>query len=165
LAAFLEIQIKKYSYNKLIAIIKSIMTIKIKSLSQGDEDVLRNVASDVFDNELDENLVTEFLADSRHHIVVAIDAGLVVGFASAVHYVHPDKQPELWINEVGVTPTHQRQGIGKKLLQEMFLKAKSLGCNEAWVLTNRSNTPAMKLYASVTESETPEDVVMFNFSL
>ena len=120
------------------------MTIDIKSLSQGDE---------------------EILADSRHHIVVAIDAGLVVGVASGVHYIHPDKQPELWINEVGVAPTHQRQGIGKKLLQKLFSTAKLLGCNEAWVLTNRSNTPAMGLYASVLESEAPEDVVMFNFSL
>ncbi|AFY55486.1 acetyltransferase [Rivularia sp. PCC 7116] len=141
------------------------MTIKIRSLDKGDEDVLCNLASDVFDYELDENLVAEFLADSRHHIVVAIDAGLVVGFASGVHYIHPDKPPELWINEVGVAPTHQRQGIGKKLLQEMFLKAKSLGCNQAWVLTNRSNIPAMGLYASIVESEAPEDVVMFNFSL
>ena len=141
------------------------MTIDIKSLSQGDEEILNHVASDVFDNELNENLVAEFLADSRHHIVVAIDAGLVVGFASAVHYIHPDKQPELWINEVGVAPTHQRQGIGKKLLQKLFAIAKLLGCNQAWVLTNRSNTPAMALYASVAESETPEDVVMFNFSL
>lgn len=107
------------------------MTIDIRSLNQGDEDVLRKVASDVFDNELNENLVTEFLNDSRHHIVVAIDEDLVVGFASGVHYVHPDKPSELWINEVGVAPTHQRQGIGKKLLQEMFLKAKSLGCHQA----------------------------------
>ncbi len=141
------------------------MTIEIRSLAQGDEDILGNVASDVFDNELDENLVAEFLADSRHHIVVAIDAGLVVGFASGIHYIHPDKQPELWINEVGVAPTHQRQGIGKKLLQKMFAIAKSLSCNQAWVLTNRSNTPAMGLYASVVESEAPEDTVMFNFSL
>lgn len=141
------------------------MTIEIRILNEGDEDILCNVASDVFDNELEENLVVEFLVDSRHHIVVAIDEDLVVGFASGVHYVHPDKPPELWINEVGVAPTHQRQGIGKKLLQEMFLKAKSLGCNQAWVLTDRSNTPAMGLYASVAESETPEDVVMFNFGL
>ncbi|MEO1429870.1 MAG: GNAT family N-acetyltransferase [Cyanobacteria bacterium J06633_8] len=141
------------------------MTIEIRSLEQEDEDVLCKVASDVFDNELDENLVAEFLADSRHHIVVAIDAGLVVGFASAVHYIHPDKSPELWINEVGVAPTHQRQGIGKKLLHKMFAIAKSLGCNQAWVLTEHSNIPAMGLYASVVESETPQDVVMFNFGL
>lgn len=141
------------------------MNIEIRNLGQGDEDILKNVASDVFDNELKENLVIEFLADSRHHIVVAIDEDLVVGFASGVHYVHPDKPPELWINEVGVAPTHQRQGIGKKLLQAMFFKAKSLGCHQAWVLTDRSNTPAMGLYASVKESQTPEDVVMFNFNL
>lgn len=141
------------------------MTIKIITLDQGDEDVLRNVASDVFDNELDKNLVAEFLRDSRHHIVVAIDGCLVVGFASAVHYIHPDKPPELWINEVGVTPTHQRRGIAKKLLQKMFAIAKSLDCNQAWVLTERSNVPAMGLYASVVESEAPEDTVMFTFNL
>jgi hypothetical protein len=32
----------------------------------------------------------------------------VVGFASAVHYVHPDKAPELWINEVGVAEPGDR---------------------------------------------------------
>ena len=55
----------------------------------------------------------EFLADSRHHLAVAVDEGRVVGMASAVHYVHPDKPPELWINEVGVAPTHRGLGIGR----------------------------------------------------
>ena len=31
-----------------------------------------------------------------------MDEEQIVGFASAVHYVHPDKPPELWINEMGV---------------------------------------------------------------
>ncbi|MEM9927018.1 MAG: GNAT family N-acetyltransferase [Cyanobacteria bacterium P01_D01_bin.50] len=141
------------------------MTIEIRILDRGDEDILSKVAFDVFDYELNQKLVAEFLRDSRHHIAVAIDGDLVVGFASAVHYIHPDKPPELWINEVGVAPTHQRQGIGKKLLQEMFLKAKSLDCNQAWVLTDRSNIPAMGLYTSLAESEAPEDTVMFTFNL
>ena len=141
------------------------MTIEIKTLGSGDEHLFNNIAFDVFDYELSEKLVAEFLRDSRHHIVVAIDRRLVVGFASAVHYVHPDKPPELWINEVGVTPTHRRRGIGKKLLKEMFAIAKSLDCNQAWVLTERSNIPAMGLYTSVAESEAPEDTVMFTFNL
>ena len=80
------------------------MTIEIRVLRQGDEAVLANVAPEVFDNPIDPQMTAEFLADPRHHIAVAIDGGVVVGFASGVHYVHPDKRPELWINEVGVAP-------------------------------------------------------------
>jgi hypothetical protein len=54
-----------------------------------------NVAAEVFDNPIDADLTAEFLGDARHHLAVAIDDGLVVGFASAIHYVHPDKPPQL----------------------------------------------------------------------
>jgi hypothetical protein len=52
-------------------------------------------------------LTPQFLSDPRHHLAVAIDEGWVVGMASAVHYVHPDKAPQLFINEVAVTPPYQ----------------------------------------------------------
>jgi GNAT superfamily N-acetyltransferase len=54
-----------------------------------------------------------------------------------VHYVHPDKPAELWINEVGVAPSHQRQGVGQRLLGALFELGGSLGCREAWVLTEQ----------------------------
>ena len=96
------------------------MTIEIKILGGDDGAVLANVAAGVFDYAIDPHRSVEFLNAPRHHIAVAIDAGVVVGVASAVHYVHPDKNPELWINEVGVAPAHQRQGLAAKLLQELF---------------------------------------------
>ncbi|MFN8386865.1 MAG: hypothetical protein U0X92_10645 [Anaerolineales bacterium] len=37
--------------------------------------ILLNVADDVFDNPVDESLAREFLADPRHHIVVALVDG------------------------------------------------------------------------------------------
>lgn len=80
------------------------MIIQIKLLGRGDEAVLTHVAPGVFDHAVDPARSVEFLNDPRHHLAVAIEAGLVVGVASAVHYVHPDKSPELWINEVGVAP-------------------------------------------------------------
>ena len=96
------------------------MAIEIKVLHCGDEAVLSNVAAGVFDNPIDPKLTAEFLADHRHHIAVAIDDGLVVGFASAVHYIHPDKLPELWINEVAFAPTYRRRGLGKAVLKALF---------------------------------------------
>src|SRR6516165_5348186 len=140
------------------------MTIEIKLLGPQDTRVLANVAPDVFDNPIDVGRANEFLADPRHHLAVAVEDGVVVAFVSAVHYVHPDKpRPELWINEASVAPTHQGRGLGKALMASMLDAARKIGCGEAWVLTDRSNGPAMRLYASTGGIES--DQVMFNFHL
>ena len=141
------------------------MDFETKILGAGDRLVLDNVAPDVFDNIPDPRLVAEFLADERHHLAVALDQSQVVGFASGVHYLHPDKPPELWINEVGVAPSHQGLGIGKAVVRTLLQHAKRLGCREAWVLTEGSNHAAMRLYASTGGKQAPNDQVMFTFVL
>jgi ribosomal protein S18 acetylase RimI-like enzyme len=133
------------------------MTIEIKVLQRGDEAILMNVAPKVFDNPMNEKLTREFLADSRHHIAVAIDDGLVVGFASGVHYIHPDKPPELWINEVGLAPTHRRRGLGKAVLTALLEVGRAHNCTAAWVLTYRTNVAAMALYSSLGGTEGADD--------
>ena len=139
--------------------------VEVKILRAGDQGVLVHVAPEVFDHPVDLKLAEEFLADERHHLAVAIDAGMVVGFASAVHYVHPDKAAELWINEVAVAPTHRGRGIAKEILRVMFDVGRELGCGQAWVLTDRDNEAAMGLYRSVGGTEAPKDSVMFEFRL
>ena len=141
------------------------MTLDIRHLGPDDERALRRVAVGVFDHEVDPKLVSEFLRDPRHHLVVAIENGTVVGFTSGVHYVHPDKPAELWINEVGVAPSHQRQGLGKRLLQALFARGRELGCREAWVLTSPANGPAVRLYESVGGVDMADPPVMFTFRL
>jgi ribosomal protein S18 acetylase RimI-like enzyme len=142
------------------------MNIEIKLLGRDDEAVLARVAPGVFDYQTAPELVAEFLNDPRHHIAVAIDDGVVVGFVSAVHYVHPDKPPELWINEVSVAASHREQGLAKRLMQLLFEVGRNHGCHAAWVGADRSNTAAMKLYASVGGGrEILEDFVMFTFPL
>jgi ribosomal protein S18 acetylase RimI-like enzyme len=142
------------------------MTIEIKILGPQDVGVLGNVSPDAFDDPIDAGRASEFLADPRHHLAVAVDDSLVVGFVSAVHYVHPDKpRPELWINEVGVAETHQRRGLATRLLRAVFEEARRVGCAVAWVLTDRENTAAMRLYAAAGKAEEPTDHVMFNFDL
>jgi aminoglycoside 6'-N-acetyltransferase I len=139
------------------------MSVIVKMLGPGDSGVLDHVAPDVFDDALEPKLVAEFIGDERHHVAVAIDRGQVVGFASGVHYVHPDKPAELWINEVGVAPSRRGQGLGKAIVSTLLQHAKSLGCREAWVLTDRENQAAMRLYSSA--GGRASDHVMFNFSL
>jgi aminoglycoside 6'-N-acetyltransferase I len=142
------------------------MAIEIKVMGPQDAGILADVAPDVFDGPIDIRRTDEFLADPRHHLVVAVEDGQVVGFASAVHYIHPDKsRPELWINEVSVAATHQRRGLATRLLRSLFAVARGLGCAEAWVLTDRANTAAMRLYSAAGSTEAPTDHVMFTFRL
>lgn len=139
------------------------MPIEIRVLGADDAEILAHVASDVFDGPVETRWSSAFLADERHHLVVALDAGCVVGMASAVHYVHPDKSPELWVNEVGVAESYQSQGIGQKLLEALLAHGRTLGCSEAWVLTEESNTAARRLYARAGGVESP--TLMYSFPL
>ena len=139
---------------------------EIRALGPEDAALLRAADPDVFDNAPDPRATHEFLHDPRHHLVAAIDGGVIVGFASAVHYVHPDKPlPEMWINEVGVAETHRGRGIAKAILQRLLEVAREIGCVEAWVLTERTNEAALRLYKSSGGLEAPGGQVMLTFRL
>lgn len=140
------------------------MVTELRILRRGDEAILASVAPGVFDDAIDVARTREFLADARHHLAVAVDDGLVVGFASAVHYVHPDKpRPELWINEVGVADSFRGRGLAKALVRSLLDVGRTAGCAEAWVLTERANEAAMRLYSSIGGVEAAHDQVMFTF--
>jgi aminoglycoside 6'-N-acetyltransferase I len=140
-------------------------SIEIRLLGPDDGAVLDVVDPNVFDHAIQPKLAAEFLDDPRHHLAVARHDGRVVGFASAVHYVHPDKPPELWVNEVGVSPAHQGKGLATRLLHALFDAGRAAGCRQAWVLTERSNAAAMRLYHAAGGVESLEETVMFEFHL
>jgi ribosomal protein S18 acetylase RimI-like enzyme len=105
-------------------------------------------------------------AAARHHLIVAMEQHRIVGFISAVHYLHPDKaQPELWINEVGVAPGMRGRGAGRALIEATLALGRELQCAEVWVLTDRTNTAAMNLYARTGGEEAEDDAVMFTYRL
>lgn len=139
------------------------MNLDIRVLQAGDASVLDRVADDVFDCPVDARWSAEFLADPRHHLAVAIDDDLVVGMASGIHYIHPDKPPQLFINEVGVASSHQGRGIGRRVLDALLERGRSLGCHEAWVLTDESNSIARKLYAGAGGRIDSEPAIMYTF--
>jgi aminoglycoside 6'-N-acetyltransferase I len=141
------------------------MSVDVRVLGPDDAATLADVAPDVFDEAVDARWSAEFLADPRHHLAVAVDAGRVVGMASGVRHVHPDKAPQLWINEVGVAPTHEGRGIGRRLVAALLAHARALGCVEGWVLVDEDNAAARRMYAAAGGGEERERPVMVAFPL
>ena len=139
------------------------MTIDIRLLGPDDAGALDRVAPGAFDHAIDARWTRLFFTNEHHHLFVALDDGLVVGFVSAVDYVHPDKPPELWINEVGVAPSHQRRGIARGLLEAMLAHGRALGCTEAWLGTEEDNTAARRLYESAGGD--PEPSIIYTWTL
>jgi ribosomal protein S18 acetylase RimI-like enzyme len=132
----------------------------VRILTSADAAVLERVADGVFDNPVIPATAREFLDDPRHVICVAIEDGVVIGFASGVRYVHPDKPSEFWVNEVGVAPSHHRRGAGKAIMAILLAHAQAEGCREAWVLTDEDNTAARALYRAAGGWEKPAGLLV-----
>ena len=122
--------------------------VEVRVLQPGEARVLERVTEGVFDAPVRPAYARAFLAEPGHRIAVAVDDGTVVGMVTAARYLHPDKPPELWIDEVGVAPGVRGRGIGGRLMDAMLAEARAMGCREAWVLADPDNEAARRLYES-----------------
>jgi ribosomal protein S18 acetylase RimI-like enzyme len=139
--------------------------IAIRIVTAADADLLERVDDDVFDHPVQPALLAAFLAQPSNVLAVALADDVVVGMASGIAYVHPDKPLQLFVNEVGVSSRFQRRGIGTRLLGALLEHARALGCTEAWVATEDDNRAARALYGAVGGVEQAERAVVFEFAL
>ena len=113
------------------------------------------VAATVFDNPVDPDELARFQADEGHELVFALQGGEVVGFASGVVLLHPDKPPAFFVSEVDVAPRMQRRGVGTALCQRLIGLARDRGCQGVWLATEEGNAAARALYRALEGRETP----------
>ena len=122
------------------------MEVQIIRVGPDQSGLLDRVAEDVFDRRIDLAHLSAYLAEPSHLMVVAVANGEVVGQARGVVHRQPDEQPELYIDNLGVAPARKREGIATRLLDDLTVWSRSLGCVQAWVLTEDDNGSARALY-------------------
>ena len=127
--------------------------VEIRPVTSASLELLGNVADEVFDEPVDPVRVARYAAAPGHFMLVALEGEQVIGQIAAVIHYHPDKPTELYIDELGVTPSSQRQGIGRSLLQAMLKIGREQGCEEVWVGTEPDNFPANRLYERYAQGE------------
>jgi ribosomal protein S18 acetylase RimI-like enzyme len=141
------------------------MNVILQVLTCDNEVLLQHIAADVFDDEIIPAQLEAFLADPRHLMILAVDDGTVVGMASAFEYVHPDKRPQLFINEVGVAPDYRMQGIGRRLVESLVAQAKDRGCNYAWLGTDADNVAGQACFGSVAGVKEPQPFLLYEWDI
>lgn len=120
---------------------------------------------DVFDHPVRPDLLSQFLASPTNLLVVAVAEGRVVGMATGITYVHPDKPLSLFLNEVGVSSRFHRRGIARRLIEAILARARELGCHEAWVATEVDNLPARALYRATGGVEDEKHAIVYVYPL
>jgi ribosomal protein S18 acetylase RimI-like enzyme len=111
-------------------------------------------AADLFDAPPLPGPTERFLADPGHHLLIAYgEDDRPVGMISGVEMTHPDKGTEMFIYELGVTPTARLQGIASRLVAELTAIARRRGCYGMWVGTETDNVAAIATYRRAGASE------------
>lgn len=137
--------------------------VTIERMRSGDEARVQ-AAGELFDLPPTEEATAAFLADERHHLLVAADGDTTVGFVSGVELIHPDKGTEMLLYELSVDEAHRRQGIGRALVEALLRLARRRGCYDVFVLTERANTAAVATYLSAQATD-DGDQAMFSWDL
>lgn len=127
--------------------------VEIVRLEAGNAHLLDHVAEGVFDEAIKPAQRDAFLSEPSHHMFVAVVGDQVVGMVSGVRYLHPDKLPSMWVNEVGVGDLWLKRGIATLLMNAILDLSEALGCEEAWLGTEPDNVAALALYRSSKGSE------------
>lgn len=140
------------------------MTPEIFRVTSDNATCLSRVDPEIFDAEIDPERVAAFVASQSHLMVVAAADGLVLGQIRGMIHAQPDGPNQLYIDNLGVSPSYQRRGIATLLLKELLSWGKENGCEDAWVATEPENDAARGLYLRF-KSEPEQSMAYFQIDI
>lgn len=102
--------------------------------------------------------------NGNYGFIVKVD-GKIIGFATAYILLKPNSKKVFYLDAIDIMADYRGNGYGAKLMEFIRDYAKSLGCAEMFLVTNKSNTSACKCYEKTGGvSESQDDVVyVYNF--
>lgn len=125
----------------------------IRLVGPEDEPLILAQREGLFDYAADPEQTRAFLASELCEMVIAVEGEDILSFASGTILLHPDKDPSMFINEVGTRDDYQRQGLATKVTQALIARARALDCDGIWLGTEPDNAPALGLYRKLGAEE------------
>lgn len=120
-------------------------------------------APEVFDYPPDAQSLTRFLAAPGHLLFLAYEGSLIIGQLTAYVHTHPEcRKPSVFIDELGVTPSHQRRGVASALIDALVSYLPELGAEVAWVAAEPDNAIANALYAKLADRQETATIYTFH---
>lgn len=146
--------------------------ISIKKLSIKDIEIAKELFTFFQSNDgisnpfiLAESKFKAMLSDNNFHVFVAIKGTELLGGLTAFQLdMYKAIPAKILLYEIAVELNHRRQGIGKKLIQELTNYSETRGINKILVLTTTDNTEAIAFYKA-TNGNLENNQVCFSYSI
>lgn len=138
--------------------------LKIKKLTINDVEILRKSGNLFWKNVgIDEEL-KNFLSDKNNWAYVACYEGDIAGFAFGYILDTFYSKPMCYIHSIDVAEEYRRKGFGKTLMNKIIDDCKDNGIKECFLITNKSNVSAVKLYESVGGRLLNDDDIVYEWN-
>ncbi|MBV6656885.1 MAG: GNAT family N-acetyltransferase [Devosiaceae bacterium] len=115
-------------------------------------------AEDVFDHPPTAEHLGKLALMPGHALFVARGDGMIVGQLLAMVQFQADREPQLYIDNLGVAPALKRQGIARALFDAAMAWGKDAGCEGVWLATDVGNAEAQGFYRSLGFTREAADV-------
>ncbi|MFI2736909.1 GNAT family N-acetyltransferase [Streptomyces sp. NPDC018711] len=106
-----------------------------------------NAAGYLFDTAPVQEATEQFLADERHHLLIAYVDDIPAGMVTGVEMTHPDKGTEMFLYELGVDESYRGHGVGRALVSALADLSRERGCYSVWTITDEDNAAALATYS------------------
>lgn len=143
---------------------------EIKRLEKHEISDFRNlieIFKDVFENDEqipDNDLLGNLLSNSDFMVfVVKLNDKVVGGLTIYVLHRYYGVKPIAYIYDVGISPNHQRQGLGKALIAEVCKICKENGFEDAYVEAESDDIEAVNFYRN-TKFSSEMNAIHFTYT-
>lgn len=135
------------------------MVIEVKRLQKGDEELTQEIVDQFWPGS---KLNDEFLSKETNYLIAAYVDEVFAGFLYAYELDRIEQQrPMMFFYSIDVLNQYRRQGIGKRLIEELKHICAERNVSKMYVLTDEANVVAMKLYESTGSKRILPDNVLF----
>jgi ribosomal protein S18 acetylase RimI-like enzyme len=109
--------------------------------------------------------LAQFLSRPQNVLLIADDHGTPTGFLVGYLLDRVDRdQRMICLYEIGVAAGHRQQGIGGALIEELKKLCRQENIMKCWVITDRTNAAAIRLYESTGAQHDGPDSLVFVYN-
>lgn len=136
----------------------------IRLMTSQDENQLQKIFED--DNMIyDKTNIKKFRETENAYAFVVRNEKEIFGFAYGYSLVRLDGKTMFYLHSIGVLPEFQNMGYGRKLMDFIINFSKEKGFSEVFVITDKGNIPACKLYEKVGFENDIENEIVYVLDL
>lgn len=124
---------------------------------------IRTLKMPLSQSALGDEYLKKLLSRPENILIVAAQEGVPIGFLLAYLLDRVDRdQRMVCLYEVDVSERYRRRGIGRAMIDTLKMICRQENAMKTWVITNRSNLAAFRLYESTGATADPSgDEVSF----